>query len=70
MALPEGAALGAAFLARMAVGLETSLSDASRWARWAPAVEPRAEWAAAASERYKLWEKGLPASPPTPLGPD
>ena len=69
MTLPEGAALGAAFLARMAVGLETSLSDASRWARWAPAVEPRAEWVQAASERYNLWEQGLPALRPPPLGP-
>ena len=33
MAVPEGAALGAAWLARMAAGLETSISDGKRWAR-------------------------------------
>jgi len=62
MAFPDGAALGAAFLARMAAGLETSVSDASRWARWAPPVEPRADWAEAAGERYQRWLEGLPAS--------
>lgn len=60
MAVPDGAALGAAFLARMAAGLESSLSDAARWARWAPAVEPRPEWVKATSERYELWAQGLP----------
>ena len=33
MAVPEGAALGAAFLARMAAGLEPSLDGSRRWAR-------------------------------------
>ncbi len=61
MAAPEGAALGAAFLARMAAGLETSLGDAARWARWAPPVEPRPEWSVAADERFQQWVEGLPA---------
>ena len=64
MAVPEGAALGAAFLARMAAGLETSLSDAGRWSRWAAPVEPRPEWAEAAGERYERWAEGLPARGP------
>ena len=64
MAVPEGAALGAAFLARMAAGLETSLADAGRWSRWAAPVEPRPEWAEAAGERYERWAEGLPARGP------
>ncbi|MDA8302391.1 MAG: FGGY-family carbohydrate kinase [Actinomycetota bacterium] len=66
MAVPEGAALGAAFLARMAAGLETSLADAGRWSRWAAPVEPRPEWAEAAGERYERWAEGLPARGPAP----
>jgi xylulokinase len=60
MALPDGAALGAAFLARMAAGLESSLEDAARWARWAAPVEPRPDWVEAADERYGRWLMGLP----------
>ena len=39
-AVPEGAALGAAFLARMAAGLETSAADAARWASTERVVDP------------------------------
>ena len=60
MTVPEGAALGAAWLARMAAGLETSISDGKRWARWSAPVEPRREWADAAAERYYRWREGLP----------
>lgn len=49
---PEGGALGAAFLGRMAAGLETSMADASRWARIARIVDPDPRWAAATAERY------------------
>ena len=51
-AVPEGAALGAAFLARLAAGLETSMNDAARWARTAHIVEPDPAWAAAVADRY------------------
>ncbi|HET9730500.1 MAG TPA: FGGY-family carbohydrate kinase [Acidimicrobiia bacterium] len=51
-AIPEGGALGAAFLARLAAGLETAASDGSRWARTARIVEPDPTWHTAASERY------------------
>ncbi|MCU1353101.1 MAG: xylB [Acidimicrobiales bacterium] len=51
-ALPEGAALGAAFLARCAAGLEASPRDAARWARTDRTVEPRPEWVDAAAARY------------------
>lgn len=60
MAVPEAAALGAAWLARMAAGLETSISDGKRWARLSEPVEPRPGWAEAAAERYDRWRQGLP----------
>lgn len=52
-AVPEGAALGAAFLARMAAGLETSIADAARWARTERVVEPDPAWAAPTEDRYQ-----------------
>jgi xylulokinase len=51
-AVPEGAALGAAFLGRMAAGLETSITDGARWARTDHIVEPDPVWAAPTAERY------------------
>ena len=51
--VPEGAALGAAFLARMAAGLETSIADAARWASTERVVEPDPAWAAAIEDRYQ-----------------
>ena len=50
--VPEGAALGAAFMARMAAGLEDSLDGAQRWASVGRRVEPDSGWAGAAGERY------------------
>jgi xylulokinase len=52
VAVHEGAALGAAFLARLAAGLEESLDDARRWARVGYRVEPDAVWQEAADKRY------------------
>ena len=43
-AVPEGGALGAAFLARLAAGLETDMPDAARWARTARIVDPDPAW--------------------------
>jgi xylulokinase len=51
-AVPEGGALGAAFLGRMAAGLETSMHDAARWARTSHVVDPDPKWAAAVADRY------------------
>jgi len=51
-AIPEGGALGAAFLARLACGLETQMTDASRWARTARIVEPSAAWRSHVDARY------------------
>jgi xylulokinase len=51
-AVPEGGALGAAFLARMAAGRESHVADAARWARTGHRVEPDPVWAKAAADRY------------------
>ena len=53
VAVPEGGALGAAFLARLAAGLETSLGDGSRWARTARRVEPDPRWIGPVADRYQ-----------------
>ncbi len=59
----EGAALGAAFLARMAAGLETTIADAARWARTERIVEPEPAWAGAVEDRYQRFlELGTRAS--------
>ncbi len=50
--VPEGGALGAAFVARMAAGLETSMADASRWARVERQVQPDPAWVGPAAQRY------------------
>ena len=60
-AVPEGAALGAAFLGRIAAGLETSTADASRWASTERVVEPDPAWTDPMQERYaRLLELGQP----------
>ncbi len=57
----EGAALGAAFLGRMAVGLETTIADAARWASTERIVEPDPAWAVAIEDRYQRFlELGSP----------
>lgn len=52
VAVHEGAALGAAYLARMAAGLEDALEGAGRWASVGRRVEPDPLWQSAADERY------------------
>ena len=51
-AVPEGGALGAAFLGRVAAGLESSMNDAARWARTSHVVDPDPAWANAVADRY------------------
>jgi xylulokinase len=51
-AVPEGAALGAAFVGRIAAGLETSTADAARWASTERVVEPDPVWTDAIQDRY------------------
>ncbi len=52
VAVPEGAARGAAFLARLAAGLETSLDASAGWAAVGRRIEPDPVWAKATAERY------------------
>jgi xylulokinase len=60
VAVPEGGALGAAFLARMAAGLESSFDAAAEWARTGRRIDPDRRWASAASERFKRFEELSP----------
>ncbi|MFN8036715.1 MAG: FGGY-family carbohydrate kinase [Acidimicrobiia bacterium] len=53
VAVPEGGALGSAFLARMAAGLETGMADARRWARTGRTVEPDPRWRQPLARRYQ-----------------
>jgi xylulokinase len=65
-AVPEGAALGAAFLARIASGLETSPADAARWASTERVVEPDPAWIDAVQHRYARFvelSQGLSVKP-------
>ena len=52
VAVPEGAALGSAFIARCVAGLESNMTDASRWAKTSRTVEPDPAWVDAGAERY------------------
>jgi xylulokinase len=65
--VPEGAALGAAFVSRMAVGLESSITDAARWASIESITEPNPAWAAAMEDRYRRFLElgGRPSRPAT-----
>ena len=55
VAVPEGGALGSAWLGRIAAGLEepTAIADGRRWARVGRRVEPDAAWVAPTAERYE-----------------
>jgi xylulokinase len=53
VAVPEGGALGMAWVARMAAGHESSIADAARWARTDRRVEPDGRWVPATAERYE-----------------
>jgi xylulokinase len=50
--VPEGAALGAAFLGRVAAGLESAINDAARWASTERVVEPDPAWTGVTQDRY------------------
>lgn len=57
VAVPEGGALGAAFVGRMAAGLETDLTDARRWARAGETVQPREAWRGPTEDRYRRFRE-------------
>lgn len=50
---PEGAAIGAAYVARVAAGLEPDTRGATRWARHRERIEPDPAWVGPAEERYR-----------------
>jgi xylulokinase len=56
-AVPEGAALGSAFIARCVAGHEGAMTDARRWAKTARTVEPDAAWVDAAAARYERFRE-------------
>jgi xylulokinase len=51
-AVPEGAARGAAWTARMAAGLETDIAAAGRWSCVDRTIEPSPSWVDATTDRY------------------
>lgn len=57
VAVPEGAALGAAYLARVTAGLEADASGASRWARTARRVDPDPAWSGPVAARYAAFRR-------------
>jgi xylulokinase len=57
VATSEGAALGAAFLARVTAGLEAAAEDGARWARYARRVEPDANWVEPMAARYRRFRE-------------
>jgi xylulokinase len=52
-AVPEGAALGAAYLGRMALGLEHGFDAAQGWAATGRIVDPDPTWQASCTDRYR-----------------
>jgi xylulokinase len=54
VAVPEGAALGAAWRARVVAGLDTN-NDVVRWANHATRYEPDPAWVGPCEERYQRW---------------
>lgn len=57
VAVPEGGALGAAWLARQVAGLERPGADAGRWERTDRRVEPDPRWVPATAERYARYRE-------------
>jgi len=55
VAVPEGGALGSAWLARIAAGFEepTAMTEGRRWARTGRRVEPDPAWVEPVNERYE-----------------
>lgn len=56
-ATPDGAAMGAAYLARVSAGLEKGLGGAARWVRRGRTVEPDPAWTAAVDGRYQRFRE-------------
>jgi xylulokinase len=52
-----GAAMGAAFMARIAAGLEDSTAGAARWSTLGDTVEPNPEWTGPVTARYRRFRE-------------
>jgi xylulokinase len=61
VAVGEGAALGAAWHARVGAGLD-KLADVTRWVSYAGRYEPDPSWVGSCNERYRRWSE-LAAGP-------
>jgi xylulokinase len=59
VAVPEGGALGAAYLARVTAGLEPSAADAGRWGAISGRVEPDDAWVDAVAARYEEYRAAI-----------
>jgi xylulokinase len=57
VAVPEGGALGSAFIARCVAGLDAQMSDGARWAQFGRRVEPDGAWDRAVDERYEQFRE-------------
>ncbi len=57
VAVPEGAALGAAYFARLGAGLETSLDDSVQWSAVGRTIEPDPAWVRGAAARYQRFHE-------------
>jgi len=57
VAVPEGGALGSAFFARLAAGLETDATAARRWAKVDRRVEPDSAWVEPCARRYQRFRE-------------
>jgi xylulokinase len=57
VAVPEGAALGAAFMARVAAGLEPDMAAGARWASTSHTVDPDPAWAGPVAARYRRFRE-------------
>ena len=51
------AALGAAFMARVAAGLEPDMAAGARWARTSRTVDPDPVWAEPVAARYQRFRE-------------
>jgi xylulokinase len=57
VAVPEGGALGSAYLARVTAGLEPDTAGSGRWARIARRVEPDPMWTTETAARYQRFRE-------------
>lgn len=67
-AVPECGALGAAYVARMAAGLESGLEGATEWASVGERIDPSESWVDHADDRYQMFQR-LVAGAQSVVGP-